>query len=183
MVEAAVFAGALDAHHVLRLLDHADHAAVAARVRAHRARARLAHVATNLTEPNLGLDLFDGLGQLAGLIFGGGQHVESNALSSFGTDSGQAPECVNQPLNGAVIGQCHVCSSCCFSFRMMCCGQSSVCFLAGWMFFGFFGSSAANSSTFLTSNSFLRSSIFIAVASPSDWSLIEYSSSSAATCG
>ena len=51
------------------------------------------------------------------------------------------------------------------------------------MFLGFFGSSAANCSTFLTSNSFFRSSRFMAVASPSDWSLIEYSSSSAATCG
>ena len=48
---------------------------------------------------------------------------------------------------------------------------------------GVFGSSAANCSTFLTSNSFFRSSRFMAVASPSDWSLIEYSSSSAATCG
>ena len=63
MVQAAVFARALDAHHVFRLFDHADHAVVATRIGADRAWAGFAHVAANVTESYFLFDFGDGVDQ------------------------------------------------------------------------------------------------------------------------
>ena len=63
VVQAAVFARALDAHHVFRLFDHADHAVVATRIGADRAWAGFAHVAANVTESYFLFDFGDGVDQ------------------------------------------------------------------------------------------------------------------------
>ena len=84
MVLAAVFTGALDAHHVLRLFDHADHPVVASRVGAYRARTDLAHVSADVAEPYFFLDFRDGVDQLARLLVGGRQQIEGDALRPFG---------------------------------------------------------------------------------------------------
>ena len=63
VVQAAVFARALDAHHVFRLFDHADHAVVATRIGADRAWAGFAHVAANVTESYFLVDFGDGVDQ------------------------------------------------------------------------------------------------------------------------
>src|SRR5699024_12492759 len=52
MVETAVFAGALDGHDVLGLLDHADHRSVAARALAARAFGRSGHRAAEVDAPH-----------------------------------------------------------------------------------------------------------------------------------
>ena len=106
-----VFARALDAHHILGLFDHADHRTVTSRVGAYRAGAGFAHVAANITEADLGLDLLDGLGQIARFIFGRGQHVEGDTLRALRPDAGQPPESVDQSLYCAVISKCHGYSS------------------------------------------------------------------------
>ena len=59
----------------------------------------------------LGLDLFDGLGQIARFIFGRGQHVEGDTLRALRPDAGQPPESVDQSLYCAVISKCHGYSS------------------------------------------------------------------------
>ena len=107
VVHASVFAGAFDAHHVLRLFDHADHAVVAAWVGAYRAWAGFAHVAADIAEPYFFLDFRDGVDQCLRFLIGRVEQVEGDALRAFRPDAGQVGERVDESLDGAVIGQSH----------------------------------------------------------------------------
>src|SRR6478609_4501354 len=57
VVDAAVLMGALDRNHVARVLDHADHGAVAPGIRADRAERPLREVEALLADPDLLLHL------------------------------------------------------------------------------------------------------------------------------
>ena len=107
MVHASVFARAFDAHHVLRLFDHADHAVVAAWINTYRAWAGFAHVAADVAEPYFFLDFRDGVDQCLRFLVGHVEQVEGDALRAFRPDAGQVGERVDESLDGAVIGQSH----------------------------------------------------------------------------
>src|SRR5262249_42537503 len=108
MVAAAVFADFLDGRHVLRLLDHADHRRVAARVPADPALLVLGHVAAHPAEPDPLGDLDQHGGEAPHVDRVGAQQVKRDALGALGPDAGQPAELVDEVLDHSFV---HVRSS------------------------------------------------------------------------
>ena len=81
MVEAAVLGRALDRDEVGRLLDDADHRAIAPRVETDRARLVLGQVAALAAEADALLHLLDRGGESECLVLGHAQEVEGEPLS------------------------------------------------------------------------------------------------------
>jgi hypothetical protein len=100
MVEAAELPRALDGHDVEGLLDHAEHARVAARVGAHGAELALGEVEAAAAEADLLLDLGDGRRQRQDLVGPQLEHVEGEPLSGAWADPGQLRQLRDQPLDG-----------------------------------------------------------------------------------
>src|SRR5262245_16380265 len=108
MVTAAVFADFLDGRHVLRLLDHADHRRVAARVPADPALLLLGHVAAYPSEPAPLGHTYQHGGEAAHVGRVGAQQVKRDALGALGPDAGQPAELIDEALDHSLV---HVRSS------------------------------------------------------------------------
>jgi hypothetical protein len=100
VVAAAVLVRALDRDDVARLLDDADQAGVAALVGADAAARALGEVEADLAQPDLLLDLADGVSQRAGLLRIGAQDVERQPLGGARADARQLAELGDQALDG-----------------------------------------------------------------------------------
>ena len=90
VVEAAELARPLDRDQVDRLLDHADHRVVAARIATDRADVVLRQVAALVAEANSLLDLLDRGRERECLVLGSLQQVEREPVSCPRADSRQA---------------------------------------------------------------------------------------------
>jgi hypothetical protein len=82
------------------LLDHADQPGVATLVGADPAARPLREVEAHLAQPDLLLDLADGVGQRAGLLRIGPQEVERQPLGGARADARQLAELGDQALDG-----------------------------------------------------------------------------------
>src|SRR6266545_3878191 len=95
--------GALDRHHVLGLLDHADRGEVAARVPADPALRLLGHVAADLAELDLLLDLDQDVRQSFDVGRVGREQVECDPLRRLRADAREPAELVDQVLDGPFV--------------------------------------------------------------------------------
>ena len=93
-------AGALDGDDVTRLLDHADHPAVAAVVVAELAQLGVGDVEAAVAEAHLLLGVADRRGEAADVVGGDLQQVEGDALRRARPDPGEPSELVDQRLDG-----------------------------------------------------------------------------------
>src|SRR4051794_34399337 len=103
MVAAPVLTGPLDGHHVLGLLDHAEHRRVAARVAADPAGLLLRHVPAHGAERDPVLDLHEDLREPAYVDGVGREQVERDPLGALGTHPGQPAQLVYQVLDAPFV--------------------------------------------------------------------------------
>ena len=94
-------ARALDCQDVQRLLDDADHGAIAVAVGADRARVDVRRVLAERAEGDALLDLDDRLGQGGRFFLGGAQEVVGETLGALGSDAGQAVQLLDQLGDGS----------------------------------------------------------------------------------
>ena len=99
MVAAVELVGALDRDHVARLLDHADHGAVAALVLADPAARAHGEVEADLALGHGLLDLADRVGERERLVLRHAQDVESEPLRGALPDAGQASELGDEAID------------------------------------------------------------------------------------
>src|SRR5205823_757843 len=103
VIDAAELARLLHHRYVLRLLDHADYALVARRVRAEDARILIRDVVAGGAVGDALLHLADGVAQPLGLVTRILEDVKREALRAFGADAGQLLQLLNEP--GERFGQ------------------------------------------------------------------------------
>jgi len=96
VIEAVVAARLLDGDEVVRLLDDADHRAVAGRRGAEAARVNVRQVVAHRARDDLALHLFERLDEALNFRFGHPQHVEGETLRRLLPDAGQTLELVNE---------------------------------------------------------------------------------------
>ena len=97
VVQAAVLARLLDHHHVLRLLDDADHALIARWTYTEYTGIGGGDVVTRRAVGHLLLDVPDRLAQPLGVVAWILEQVERKALRTFGADAGELLELLDQP--------------------------------------------------------------------------------------
>src|SRR6185437_3282646 len=107
VVDALVLVRALHRDHVARLLHHADHAVVAARVLADSAARLVGQVEGGLAQADSLLDFADRVGQRERVLARGAQDVKGQALGRAVADARQLRELADQALHGRCVGGAH----------------------------------------------------------------------------
>ena len=89
-----------DSGDIGRFFDDADQALVASGAGAVDARVDVGDVVADRTETEIGLDVADGGGERFGIVVAGAENVEGETLRTFGADSGELFQLIDQARHG-----------------------------------------------------------------------------------